>query len=552
MSGLFGTFNIVKRGMQSHQTALHVLSHNISNANTDGYSVQRANFKTTEPFGMPSLTTAAEPGQLGTGVQISSITRSRDQFLDFQIRKEMSTLNKYGSREEFLSEIETIFMEPSDTGLATNMTQFWDSWHQLSTKPEPDSTARTLVAQNADSLANAIKHNYEQLKNMEVNAADIMKQQSFDVNSVLNQISDLNKQIKAVVIGGQTPNDLMDRRDILLDQLSERFNFDTEETNFGGIKITAKTENGQREILNDTYINFSVSYVNKVAYNQGTNSWDVELYVDGNVNNPVTISGLSDDEIKQYADVNSITGKVNSISCHTVFYNKNNGKIDSPAKFENGSLNGYETISSEINKYKTQLNNLARVIAISVNTIHSNTEDPNGGVNFFNVDAETSDEPANVISVNNEILKDPTKINAAKVIGGNAGNGDRALLIGQLRNTRLELLNIKNRNDFAQKTKFNFVDMKLKSSDSGVTMDSYFKDSIALLGVSNQEAKKMVTNQTALLSQLEMRKESISGVSLDEEMTNMLQFQRAYEANAKMISTIDQLLDVVVNGLMRR
>lgn len=551
MSGLFGTFNIVKRGMMSHQTAINVLSHNISNANTDGYSVQRANFKTTEPFGMPSLTTAAEPGQLGTGVQIASITRTRDEFLDFQIRKEASTLSKYGSREEFLSEIETIFMEPSDTGLATNMTQFWDAWHQLSTKPEPDSTARTLVSQSADSLATSIKHNYDQLMNMEVNAGDIMKQQIFEVNSILKQITDLNTQIKAVVIGNKIPNDLMDRRDLLLDQLSQRLNFDVERTEFEGIKIRAKTENGGKELLEDSYINYSVSFVNKVNYNSGSGKWDVELYVDGDVNNPVALS-LDDTEVKKYANVDDVSKKVKSITCHSVFYNKSLGKIDSPAGFENGSLNGYESISAEINKYKSQLNNLARVIAISVNTIHSNTVDGSSGINFFNIDAESSDEPAKIISVNQEILKDPTKINAGKVIGGNAGNGDRALLIGQLRNTRLEILSIKDRNDFINKTGFNFTDMKVTGSDSGVTMDSYFKDSIALLGVSNQEAKRMVTNQEALLNQLETRKESISGVSLDEEMANMLQFQRAYEANAKMISTIDQLLDVVVNGLIRR
>ncbi|HAZ37014.1 MAG TPA: flagellar hook-associated protein FlgK, partial [Clostridiaceae bacterium] len=87
---------------------------------------------------------------------------------------------------------------------------------------------------------------------------------------------------------------------------------------------------------------------------------------------------------------------------------------------------------------------------------------------------------------------------------------------------------------------------------SGTTIDAYFKNSIASLGVSNQEAKKMVSNEKALLSQLNERKESTSGVSLDEEVTNMIQFSKSYQANAKMISVIDELLDVVVNGLIKR
>ena len=86
MSGLFSTFNIVKRGMMAQQTALHIVSHNVANADTEGYSVQRANLKTSEPFGMPSLSSAGSVGQLGTGVLVNSITRARDIFLDGQIR----------------------------------------------------------------------------------------------------------------------------------------------------------------------------------------------------------------------------------------------------------------------------------------------------------------------------------------------------------------------------------------------------------------------------------------------------------------------------------
>ncbi|HBF77112.1 MAG TPA: flagellar hook-associated protein FlgK, partial [Clostridiaceae bacterium] len=219
MSGLFQIFSVSKNGMFAQQTALHTNAHNIANANTDGYSVQRVNLKTTEPFGMPALTTPAEPGQLGTGVKVDSITRARDTFLDAQIRKENSTQGKYGVREQFLSEIESIFMEPSDEGLASSLTKFWDSWHQLATNPE-SSTARTLVAQNGDALATDISHHYTQLEDMERNAGDLIRNDVFDVASTLTQIRDLNEQIRAVSISGRNPNDLMDRRDLLLDNLS--------------------------------------------------------------------------------------------------------------------------------------------------------------------------------------------------------------------------------------------------------------------------------------------------------------------------------------------
>ncbi len=551
MSGLFGTFNIVKRGMFAQQTALHITGHNVANANTDGYSVQRANMKTTQPFGMPSLTTSAEPGQLGTGVQIASITRSRDEFLDGQIRKEMGTLGKFAAKEQFLSEIETIFMEPSETGIATTMGKFWDAWSQLSNTPEPNSTARTLVAQNADTMAKSLNHTYRQLDDLETNAGELMRQQIFEVNSIFDQLSEINTQIKAVVIGGKTPNDLMDRRDLLLDQLSNRFGFEVDKTEFSGIDVKAKMldKNGnvvKKQILSDGTVNQGVAYINKI---QGSK---MEVFIDGDPNKSVEID---------------ITGKESEYAgSHVVLYNKDSyqkGTLSSdmltPAKFDSGSLNGYEAIKNNVETYKMELNNLAKVLAVAVNTIHS---DNGKSINFFDAAAETSEEPAKVIKVNEDILKDPKLINSGKVIGADAkeGNGERAILIHQLRYTRIDIEKITKAAD--ADIRQTFIDdvsltmdsdkpLSMTGDPNGMTLDNYFKSSIADLGVTNQDAQRNVINQEALLTQLETRKESISGVSLDEEITNMIQFSKSYQANARMISVIDELLDVVVNGLKR-
>jgi flagellar hook-associated protein 1 FlgK len=244
---------------------------------------------------------------------------------------------------------------------------------------------------------------------------------------------------------------------------------------------------------------------------------------------------------------------------------------------------------------------MARILAISVNTIQTNStdntdnnDDKSKTINFFNTEAEYELEAAKKFNVNDAILKDVSLINAGKDIEkGNAGNGERALLMGTLRNTRIDILNINKKTDVSKCNSNNekieayrkafikdvfkksdggsiITDDDLKGSDgklinladdsqakfsgdsSGTTIDAYFKNSIASLGVSNQEAKRMVSNEKALLSQLDERKESTSGVSLDEEVTNMIQFSKSYQANAKMISLIDELLDVVVNGLIRR
>ena len=609
MSGLFQIFSVSKNGMFAQQTALHTNAHNIANANTDGYSVQRVNLKTTEPFGMPALTTPAEPGQLGTGVKVDSITRARDTFLDAQIRKENSTQGKYGVREQFLSEIESIFMEPSDEGLASSLTKFWDSWHQLATNPE-SSTARTLVAQNGDALATDISHHYTQLEDMERNAGDLIRNDVFDVASTLTQIRDLNEQIRAVSISGRNPNDLMDRRDLLLDNLSKKFSFEKKDTEYNGIEIIPKPLNssmvtdGDGVILKDTHLNYGVAYVNNIT-KADDNNWKVELHIDGDINKRIEVTTDTAD-IKNYLtnkgmDISSYKeGSELPYSSYLKVVNYKYDQYDSKLNqfkdgwdkklfipdYENGSLNGLQTINDEIDNYKKQLNNMARILAISVNTIQTNSTDSTKRVNFFDTKAEYELEAAKSLNVNDAILKDVSLINAGKDIEtGNAGNGERALLMGTLRNTRIDILKInsvgasfKSDTEDADKIKAyreafikdvfkksdgkdidptsdNLADdknIKMNGNPSGTTIDAYFKNSIASLGVSNQEAKKMVSNEKALLSQLNERKESTSGVSLDEEVTNMIQFSKSYQANAKMISVIDELLDVVVNGLIKR
>lgn len=573
MSGLLNTFNVVKRGMQAQQTALHVVSHNIANANTEGYSVQRAILKTTQPFGMPSLTTAAEPGQVGTGVKVDSITRSRDEFLDYYIRKETSTLENYKAREQFLSEIETIFTEPSDTGIATLLSRFWDAWQGLATNPE-SQTARELVRSNSEALCHGIKHNYTQLEDLEVNIADLMQNQVFEVSSILTQIKDLNEQIKAVTIGGKNPNDLMDRRDLLLEKLSERFAIETKKTDYNGIIVYAKTgDNGtdRVEIISDSKISGKIHFVNDISFDgiskkdfpktlelsQIPSTIKINYFENGDINKNKTIEININEpqDLKNYFNV-EITNdyvKILNIMPHTLVEDADEN-ISSINLF-NGSLKGLESLSYEINDYKKQLNNLAKGLAIAVNTIHSGSIDDGNGINFFNSEAEKSDIAAKIITIDDSIKTNLDNINAGKP-DTNIGNGERALLLGQLRNTRFKLLELTNRQDFVDSVGISFTVgdpnyFKLTSNNSGTTIDNYFKATIAQLGVSNQEATRMVKNQENLLDQLTIRRESVSGVSIDEEMTNMLQFQRAYEANAKMISVIDELLNVVVNGLIK-
>lgn len=548
MSGLFSTFNVATRGMSAQQKALDVTSHNIANANTEGYSRQRATMETTRPFGMPSMNNAIGPGQLGTGVQISAITRIRDSFLDYQVRTENGTSGLYQGREAFLSEVESIINEPSDTGVSTLLGKVFDSWQELSLHPE-SSNSRTVVAQQSKALTDELNNTYNQLIKLKGNSQDVIKQSVVDINSMLDQINVLNQQVISVKVGGNEPNDLMDKRDLLVDQLSVKFGITIDKKSLGGEDIKADGYDASlvKSVGKDDVSRFA--YVSSIVQTSA-GVYDVTYYENGDTSKAGITTSMALDDTK-YKELDQ--GRV---------LLQDKAGVVIPFTPKTGELQGYMSVQGDIDKYVGELNNLAKSIAFSINAVHSGKSDAvDDNLKFFvnkNTDGTIGNEneiTAGNISINEIIIADPMKINVGKDSTSGATDGTRALAIAQLRDAKLKIQGIN-----STTTRADFLvgvfdpatnDMAIKSSSDGMTIGGYFKDTVNRIAVQTQEAKRIVTNHEALLAGLEESRTSISGVSLDEEMANMIQFQHAYQANAKIISTVDELLDLIINGLKK-
>lgn len=637
MSGLFGTFNIATRGLFAQQRAIDTTSHNIANANTEGYSRQRVTLQTSRPFPMPSLNNAVGPGQLGTGVQVASVDRIRDSFLDYQVRVEMGVNGQFSGRDKFLSEIENIMNEPTDTGISTLIGKFFDSWNTLATSASK-SNAKSIVAQQSLALANELNHTYTELESLKKNTQTVIKDTVFDINSIVTQLNQINQQIEQVKVAGNNPNDLMDRRDLLLDKLSSKFGIKVDKRAFDGYDVTTSNEAkygdaddngtapvglnlvqaiGPENTCRFSYIDSIVKDGSSAEKFDGAGSYTVTYYKNGDKTsdaNKVTIKvKIEDTGTKGDKDYVSAADKFKQLSECRVLWADNSGvaiKVDRTDKPEgvlagkiptdgsgevdfkdlalfkppSGELKGYMSVQKDIDTYEGQLNKFAKALALSVNSIMSQSLDPSADTatdinNFFvNADAAkngvytgtdtskiTSAEKeitAANITVNDAILKNPMLIKSAAQYDGSGNpigesDGTRALAVEMLRDSLMKIQDISSdttRTDFL-KDSFK-TDPKLNISvvtnaTGGMTLDSYFKDTVNRLGIQEQEAKRMVTNQAKMLSGFQESRDSVSGVSLDEEMANLVQFQHCYQANAKIISTVDQLLDVVVNGLRR-
>lgn len=557
MASIFSTFNTAKSGLTVHQSGINVTSHNIANSSTVGYSRQRAKIQTSRP-----ITLGAEAGQVGTGAQISAIERVRDSFLDYQVRVEKAELGKYSTKLDYLSQVEGIFNEPSDTGISTALSDFFDAFQELS-KQSTSSSTRVVVTQKTKTLCDLLNNTYSKLEKLQENSVESVKNSVKEVNSILEQLTIVNNQIRIASITGDQPNDLMDSRDNLLDELSSKFGIDVDKTQFNGNDITATGIGANLNPLVNSEPNGEVtrlSFISEIkANNDGTHT--ISYFVNGDTEKPktITVSGLAVTEVDTLkktrillTDGNGemIDGKGNIV--------KDGGTIANPIeKFipKSGEIAGAIEVQESIGSYMNQLDKMAKGLALSVNAIHSgsmdsNIKDTTKTLDFF-VASDGKDEAginAKNISINTLILENPSFINTKENVDAGEGDGSRALAIAQLQSTLISINKIDSTITRAQLCKFtNGSTMSLVNDvASGTKVESYFQDVVDKLGVEAQHAKRVVSNEEDLLNSLDISRLSVSGVSLDEEMTNLIQYQKAYSANAKTITTVSDMLDIIL------
>ncbi len=207
----------------AHTTQIQTAGHNISNADTEGYSRQRVNVTTFEPLYRPDLERAEVAGQIGQGTSEQSITRLRDELLDSRIVAQTNEESYWATRNNYYEMIEQVYNEPNDVSVRSNMDMFWQGWQELSLYPESDA-ARQAVVTRGQSLTNSIAQQYKSLYGIQQMVNSDIEATVKQVNDYSNQIAALNGEIVRSKAMGDNPNDLMDRRDLLVEKLANLIN----------------------------------------------------------------------------------------------------------------------------------------------------------------------------------------------------------------------------------------------------------------------------------------------------------------------------------------
>ena len=228
MGSTFSGIELGKRSIMANSDAITTAGHNISNANTEGYSRQRVQIRAFDPLYKPDLTRAERPGMIGQGVDIESINRVRDELLDQRIVGQANLEGYWDTRSKYYMMLEQIYNEPDDVSIRSNMDKFWEAWQELSIHPE-NQASRQAVVTRGETLTDSIKQRWESLSGVGNLINGDIKATVQQVNNYAKQIAELNEEIVHSKALGDNPNDLLDRRDLLVDKLSKLINITTDQ-----------------------------------------------------------------------------------------------------------------------------------------------------------------------------------------------------------------------------------------------------------------------------------------------------------------------------------
>jgi flagellar hook-associated protein 1 FlgK len=417
------------RGLLAQQRALDVTSHNVANANTVGYSRQEAQMQATDALPVPAS------GLLGTGVDVVAYKRIRETFLDLQYRAQNMQVGYGTARTDALDQAQMQLSEPSDNGIGERLNSFWSSWSDLANAPE-NGAARGALIEDARTLVSAINSlddGFETVAGQAAQELSVLTSSGGELEGMARELASLNGAIKSSQSVGAQPNDLLDRRDLLLDKLSNLAQVSVADNGAGSIKVTF---GGAAAPLVDG----------------ATVSWPA----------PAMLTP--------------------------------NGKI--------GALMDASSASGTVASYRTDLATFAQALTTQVNTIYN----PAAGTDFFAYNATT------------KTLSLIPAVTTATVTAGAGASGA---------NSAAAALS------------------ELRGKPGGP--DDIYARLVTRIGTEVADATRTTINATALSESIEDRRQSSAGVSLDEEMTNLIRFQRGYQAAARAMTSTDTLLDTLIN-----
>jgi len=440
--------DIGKHAIMTQTEAVKIAGQNISNVSVPGYSRRKIELKAVIYGG-------------GDRLLVLDARRVRDKFIDRHIRTENQSLGKWEMRSQLYSQIENVFLEPSEHGLNNALAEFWSSWEDLANNPE-NTAPRSVTVQHGMVIAQSINRLDSRLKDLRSVADSCIRNKVIQINDTATRIASINTQIVAAESSGDEASEIRDSRDLLIDQMSKLVNISVIEREGGSISLLI----GGRTIVDAGEV--------------------------------CTL------ETQQLPSGDMMTSKI-------VWSDDG-----AAASITGGEIAGLVSVRDEIiPQILTEVGTLASTLITAVNDKHKTGYGLDGSteLNFF-TGADASD-----IEVNDEIANSVNMVAASQ--SSEPGDNTIALDIATLADQNV--------------------------APGGTNIGTFYSNILNSLGTQSQSTSMMRENAETLLTYLEERKESVSGVSLDEETADLIRFQRAYESAAQYMSVVNEMIETLID-----
>ena len=566
MANGFGSLYVGASGLQNAQNAINTTANNLANVDTKGYVRQQVRYADKNYTILKDSRANVNMQQSGLGVSIGDVVHARDIFLDKTYRQETGRMSFYSARYETATYVEDLMQELNGQQFKQSVSDLWQAFQEVSTKPA-DSTNQNLVLQKADLLVSRTQKLYSDLQNYQSNINDQIKDDVDRVNTIGNRIYELNLQIQKVEAGGtETAMTLRDERDSLLDELG----------NYGRIEVT-------EDATGFAYVDMEgVRFVDENrCYNMGLKA------ADGTGFYTPYWPQQSDVEKGQYVPVFRLSGEISSEM------NTDIGSIKSKLLVRGDTYGRREDMASEesygniegctLMEVEAELDVLFSRIVKSMNDIYCpNTETTSA---FTSTDGVTYPAGTKILDEENcargvdgelpprELFtrigidrytkvtgtdgktyyvyneEDPDVSSTRYAIGTITVNSDLKRQI-----TLMPAYKKDGSVDYEMGAKlaaaWEVKDMKLNPYDQKpCTFEEYYDKMVDQLGIEGNTYKSVTETLSGAVSSVDSKRQQVSGVSSDEELSNMIKFQSAYNAASRFMNVISEMTETIVTGL---
>lgn len=535
MLSTFSGLNTMVGGIQTNRLSLNTVGHNISNSKTPGYSRQTAISTATKPQKVYNLTGVQ---YLGTGVTVSNIVRARDIYADRQYWKESGNDGFYNSQLSNYSKLESIFNDSDDNAIQDSLEKFYKAWTNCSTTASTASSRQSVI--NAGyTFSETLKAAGTQLQEQMESLYENIRLSLNNINSLTDQMVTLNSQIMNAEATGTSANDLRDSRDLIVDQLSHLMDISVTENENGMYCVVS---NGTTVVNGTSKITFRMSsgYSNS-AY--GITDYNIEIRETETLFNPG--NGELQAELQAIAEDKSYVDKIANMAAFllTTLNDQHRAGYGLDDKHPHTGTDG-DGVNFYGEKDKRYIWKLETDPADSDTVLDR----------YLKIDGDDKKyrgmEILGMLTVNKELQEtDGQKLLATRSMGNDGvvngtADGSNAVWISTLFNC--EQINTGLAKDFGGAAINDPANCK-RAIGSG-SLYSYYNASMTNLGADAENMKNKVSFQEDVMTQIETLRSSTSGVNWDEELSNMIMFQQGYQACSRCLTTMDEMLDKLINS----